>query len=262
MIFEVKNGSFGWTAENQVFCDVNFRIEEGEVLAILGPNGIGKTTLLRAALGFLKWTRGGSYIDGKNIEDMKPKDIWKGLAYVPQAKYPNFALTAIEMVVLGRNPHLKLLASPKEEDYHMAESVLNELGISKLRDVPVNRMSGGELQMVLIARALVSQPSLLILDEPESNLDFANQLKILNTIKTLALEHKISCMFNTHYPQHAFRIADRALLLGEGCKSLFGRVEDVLTTEHVRSFFKVESKLQEVVDGDDKWMTITPLHLT
>lgn len=261
MIFEVRKGGFAWDTGKTVFSDVSFEVEDGDVLAILGANGIGKTTLLRASMGFLKWTSGGSFLDGNDIAHMPPKMVWKNIAYVPQAKSPNFALTAIEMVVLGRNPHLKLLASPTDADYAFADSIMKSLGISHLRDSAVSRMSGGELQMVLIARALASEPHLLVLDEPESNLDFANQLKILNTIKKLAQEGGRSCIFNTHYPQHAYRIANKALLLGENGASLFGHVEDVLTEANVRKFFKVESALTRVVDGAESWMTITPLHL-
>lgn len=261
MIFDVRNGGFHWGEKNKVFTGINFSVKAGEVLAVLGPNGIGKTTLLRASVGFLKWTEGGSYIDGVDIRDVDQRKFWQGVSYVPQAKFPSFALSAIDMVVLGRNPHLRLLSAPKDSDYRMAENVLERLGIHHLKDTAVNKMSGGELQMVLIARALVSEPQLLILDEPESNLDFANQLRVLSVISELAEKDGISCIFNTHYPQHAYRIADKALLLGESGKSVFGNVEDVLTAENIRIYFAVESRLHRVVDGAESWMTITPLHL-
>ncbi|MDO4754223.1 MAG: ABC transporter ATP-binding protein [Bacillota bacterium] len=261
MKFEVRNGCFCWNAGRRVLSNVHFSVGEGEVLAVLGPNGIGKTTLLRASMGFLNWTDGGSYIDGRDIREFGQKELWKGISYVPQAKFPSFALTAIDMTVLGRNPYLRLLSSPGEEDYRMAESVLERLGISHLRDVAVNRMSGGELQMVLIARALVSEPRLLILDEPESNLDFANQLRILHVIRELAEKDGISCIFNTHYPQHAYRIAHKALLLGRDGRNIFGKVEEILTEQNIRDFFSVESRLHRVEDEAESWMTITPLHL-
>lgn len=262
MKFEVRGGGFSWNNSKEVFSNINFQIKEGEILAILGANGVGKTTLLRTSMSFLKWKKGGSFLNEKDIRLLSHKELWQNIAYVPQAKTPSFALSSIEMIVLGRNPHLKLLSSPQKKDYEMAENIMDLLDISYLKDTPVNRMSGGELQMVLIARALVSDPKLLVLDEPESNLDFANQLKILKCIKSLSLTKKISCIFNTHFPGHAYRIADYALLLGENGESRFGKVGNVLTEENIRHFFRVESRILEVENSPESIKTVIPLRLS
>ena len=189
MIIEVNNSSYGWLGRPALFEGVSLSLDRGEVLAILGPNGIGKTTLLKSLIGLIPWKKGATFVESKDIKSYKVSDLYKIISYVPQAKTPPFSLTAMEMILLGRNPHINIVSSPKQKDYEIAHQVIDRLGIEYLTDVKVNKMSGGELQMVLIARALVNKPKVLILDEPESNLDFRNQLKILNVIKYLSLIH-------------------------------------------------------------------------
>lgn len=261
MIIEVNNSSYGWLGRPALFEGVNLSLDRGEVLAILGPNGIGKTTLLKSLIGLIPWKKGATFVESKDIKSYKVSDLYKIISYVPQAKAPPFSLTAMEMILLGRNPHINIVSSPKQKDYEIAHQVIDRLGIEYLTDVKVNKMSGGELQMVLIARALVNKPKVLILDEPESNLDFRNQLKILNIIKYLAKEEKIACIFNTHYPQHAFRVADKALLLGRDKNYLFGEVNEILTKENIKKFFQVEVSVDEISANDMSLTTITPLYL-
>lgn len=165
------------------------------------------------------------------------------------------------MILLGRNPHLSTFALPKKEDEDIVYKVMEDLDIIDLKNTRVNKMSGGQLQMVLIARALVNRPQILILDEPESNLDFRNQLKILNTIKRFAGNSEITCIFNTHYPQHAYRIADKSLLFGDKNIYYYGEVEDVLTEKNIMNIFKVEISINDVLYKDESWKNITPLAL-
>lgn len=187
MKFEVKNGSFGYE-KRKILNNISFEVETGEVMSVLGSNGVGKTTLLKCMMGFLKWQSGRTYIDGRPLEEYPHKDVWKKIAYVPQAKGAAFAYSALDMVVLGRSAHIGTFKQPGQEDIEIALKAMDDIGIVHLKDKLCTRMSGGELQMVLIARALTVSPQMLVLDEPESNLDFKNQLIILDTIRKLSRE--------------------------------------------------------------------------
>ncbi|MDR1137574.1 MAG: ABC transporter ATP-binding protein, partial [Synergistaceae bacterium] len=202
MIFSVERASFSYPRGRRILKDINFGIRPGQILSVLGPNGAGKTTLLKCMMGLLKWGEGASAIDGIPIDRINYRELWKKIAYVPQAKYSALSFTAEEMVVIGRNAHLGTFGQPGADDYRYAAQALDEVGAGRLKDKLCGEISGGELQMVLIARALAAHPSMLVLDEPESNLDFKNQLIILETIERLARERNISCVFNTHYPAH------------------------------------------------------------
>ena len=193
-----------------------------------------------------KWTKGHTKIDGEKIEDMSPQKLWKKIAYVPQAKNSALSYTTEEMVLLGRSAHISLLSQPTKEDKAIANQAMEDVGITHLKGRLCNQISGGELQMVLIARALTTDPKLLILDEPESNLDFKNQLIILNTIQRLSRESGISCIFNTHYPAHALKISSHALILSKDGKTRFGQVDEVVTSNIMKDSFGVDVHISDI----------------
>ncbi len=244
MRLSVENGSFYFKKQIPVFENINFTVDSGEILAILGPNGAGKTTMLRCITGMLRWKDGRSLLDEESIASMQPKKLWSNLAYVPQAKTVSSAYTVLEMVLLGRSSHLNVFEAPKSADIEMAEQVLKDLGIAHLKDQKCSEISGGELQMVLIARAYVSEPKVLVLDEPESNLDFKNQLVVLDTMSRLAAQG-MTCIFNTHYPAHALQRAHKALMLSKENDYIFGETKAVVTEENIQKFFGVEAKISE-----------------
>lgn len=258
MILEVKNGTFGYAKNSPVLQDISFSLSSGQITAVLGPNGAGKTTLLRAALGSLKWQKGGSYLDGKSIRSIPAREFFSHVAYVPQARGSSLPYTVLETVLLGRTGRLDVFSRPKDRDVAIAEEVLQELGISHLSPKRCSELSGGELQLVLIARALAQAPSLLILDEPESNLDFKNQLIVLDTMSSLK-KKGIGCLFNTHYPAHALQRADTALLLNAGGEYLFGDTEDVVTEENLRKYFGVEAAIRRLQTGHGEILDVVPV---
>ena len=215
MNLTVQNGCFYYQKDTPIFQDIHFSVDSGEILAILGPNGAGKTTLLRCITGMLKWRSGQSLLDGQPIHAMPAKKLWRKMAYVPQARSAASAYTAFETVLLGRSSHLGVFASPGKEDLEKAREVMSLLGIEHLMEKRCSAISGGELQMVLIARALAAEPEVLILDEPESNLDFRNQLIVLDAMTKLA-QNGMTCIFNTHYPAHALQRSDKSLILSRG----------------------------------------------
>jgi iron complex transport system ATP-binding protein len=260
MIFSVKDGHFGYTSTN-ILNNINFQVNDGEILAILGPNGVGKTTLLRATMGFLKWKPGATMINGTDIREMKTQDVWKKVAYVPQAKQSVFSYSVEEMVLFGRCPHVGTFNQPKATDMALVEQAIESVGIGYLKGKKINQISGGELQMVLIARALATEPEMLILDEPESNLDFKNQLIILDTIQHLSSERGISCVFNTHYPAHALKIAHKALILNKNGTVLFGKAKEVITKENMQTSFGVNVDIHDFEAENRVFKSVTAISL-
>jgi iron complex transport system ATP-binding protein len=259
VIFSVEEGSFGYRHGARVLDAISFTVEPGQVLAVLGPNGSGKTTLLKCMMGLLNWNRGLSLIDGTPLSRIHYREVWQKIAYVPQAKNSVFSFTAEDMVVMGRSAHIGAFRQPGAADYGHARRAMETVGIYHLREKLCSEMSGGELQMVLIARALAAQPSMLVLDEPESNLDFRNQLVILETIEALARNQHISCVFNTHYPSHALKIASHALLLTREGGSRFGPAWKIINEENMRRAFEVNVHINEVRIEEKSYMSVLAL---
>lgn len=261
MMLRIENGSFSYQKGVTIFENINFEVHAGEILAILGPNGAGKTTMLRCIMGMLKWKQGQSLLDGENIATMPAKKLWSKMAYVPQAKSVSSAYTAFEMVLLGRSSHMNTFSAPKKEDIKKAEEVMALLGITYLADKKCSAMSGGELQMVLIARALAADPEVLILDEPESNLDFKNQLVVLNAMSTLA-EKGMTCVFNTHYPAHALQRAHKALILSKGGDYVFGETATVVNEENIQKAFGVHAIIGEIETKENILKDVLPVGIS
>ena len=202
----VDDGTFRYPgAPAPILEHIGVEVGDRELLAILGPNGAGKTTLLRTMLGLQKWESGATLLDGVDLAALSPREVGRRIAYVPQARNSNATgLTGLDMVMLGRSPHLPLLAQPGPREREMAEEALAGIGAEALALMPCRTMSGGQFQMVLIARALVAEPEVLVLDEPETGLDFHNQLIVLDLLRTLIRERGLSVIMNTHYPAHAW----------------------------------------------------------
>lgn len=260
MRLRVEQGTFFYKKNVPIFENIDFEVDSGEILAILGPNGAGKTTMLRCITGMLKWKEGKSLLDEENIAAMPPRTLWSKMAYVPQAKAVSSAYTALEMVLLGRSSRLNLFEAPKQADVEKALEVLRFLGIEHLADKKCSEVSGGELQMILIARALASEPKVLILDEPESNLDFKNQLVVLDAMSNLAAKG-MTCIFNTHYPAHALQRAQKSLILSKGGAYVFGDTVSVVTEEHIREAFGVDAVIGEIETPGNLLKNVVPVHI-
>ena len=244
-LLRIESGSFAYKSGPQILKDINIEAEPGEILAVLGPNGAGKTTLLRCMMDMLHWQSGRSLLDGEDIRSIPASKLWRRMAYVPQARSAAVSYTAFQTVLLGRSSRIGAFSAPSAEDMKTAERVMERLGISHLADKPCYAISGGELQMVLIARAMAAEPEILVLDEPESNLDFKNQLIVLDAMTALAAEG-VACIFNTHYPAHALQRAGKALMLSKDGRSTFGDTTGVVTEENIRHAFGVDALIGEV----------------
>lgn len=258
---EVKDAGFYYDKNHVLFNNLSFCLDQGQVLSILGPNGVGKTSLIRCICDFEKWKLGKSFMDGKDISNISRRDLWSKISYVPQKRSFSFEYSGIDMVVLGLASKLGPFAKPCVKEYEKAEYLMDSLAIEDLKDKSCSVMSGGELQMVLIARALISDPSLIILDEPESGLDFKNQLKIISLIKKLSKVDKISIIINTHYPAHALEIADKCLILMKDARYKIGKTSDIICKENIREAFGVEVILEKIKKDEKYYNTIIPLSI-
>ena len=261
MILSVRDGSFGYGGGPLLFDGVSFDMSKGDVLAILGPNGAGKTTFLRCMMGLLKWCAGATILNGTPLDKIPHRERWKTVGYVPQARGRAAAYTARDMVLLGRGAFVGTLSTPKARDVEIAEKAMRTVGVTHLGERMCTQLSGGELQMVLIARAIAAEPEVMVLDEPESNLDFKNQLLILDLIKHLARERGIACILNTHYPEHALRIANKALLLKRGAGHVYGGAEEVITEDSLKTLFDVNVKIGDIRADLNDYKVVLPISI-
>lgn len=259
MILEIKNLTFSYD-KHIVFKDLSFKLESPDVLSILGPNGIGKTTLIKCLLGIKKKTSGEILIDGKEIDEFNKKDFYSFVAYLKQGGKETSIYTVLDTVLLGLASQINPLLKPKDSDIEKVEAILKELGINHLKDKYVSKLSGGEAQMVFMARALIREPEILILDEPESNLDYRNQLLMLDTIERLKSRGKL-IIFNTHYPEHALRYSNKVLLLNKNYQYKFGNTSDIITKENIEATYKIKAAVGELKDGDTIYRDIIPLSI-
>lgn len=212
--------------ERWLFRGLDLALQPGRIGAVLGPNGVGKTTLLRTLLGRRRPDEGGV---------VRPSP----LGYVPQRSETAFAYRALDMVVMGRARHIGRLSSPGSLDRTIARAALDRVGIVHLALRTFDTLSGGERQLVLIARALASEPSVLLLDEPASALDLKNQARLLALLGTLGEGGERTILFTTHDPNHALAAADDALLMMPHGEALFGAVEDVITPDALERLYGV-----------------------
>ena len=266
MKIEVREGNFYYAKKKEVKpfiyeSNISFTLEPGKIMAILGPNGAGKTTLLKCITGLHDWRVGETLIDDVPLQKVSQKELWKKIGYVPQAHKMVFGFSIEDLVVMGRAPYIGSLSKPRKEDYEKAHEALNEVGIVHLAKKSCNEVSGGELQLALIARTLVSNPEILILDEPESHLDVQKQVVILETLKRLSKEHNISCIINTHYPNHAFYLADQVLMIAKEKKAVIGAVHEVMTESRMKEYFNIELRKLIFEEADLLFETMVPLAL-
>ena len=224
-----------------VLKDVNFAVESGEFLGILGPNGSGKTTLLKSISRVLQPQKGVILIDEKNIYKMKSVDVAKQLAVVPQSTPVTFDFTALEVVLMGRNPHMPRFKMESKDDLAIASNSMKLTRTWEFADRPVTELSGGEIQRVIIARALTQEPKILLLDEPTTHLDICNQLEIMDLIKQLCKTKKLLIVAVFHDFNLAARYCDSIILLKKGKIVAVGKSDETLTAENVKEVFSVDT---------------------
>lgn len=235
-MIEVANLHFAYHAGKEVLKGVDFAIDDGETLCLLGSNGTGKTTLLRCLLGFMKPQSGEIKVEGRSITSLSAKQRAHYMAYVPQSSNLAFPYRAFEVVLMGRVSHLAPGASHSTEDKDVAYEALSRLQINHLANRRYQELSGGEKQMVLVARALAQESKILVMDEPTANLDYHNQVKILTAVKYLAAQG-FSILMTSHYPDHAFLACSSVVLMKEGRIQACGKPDEVVTSERLTDLY-------------------------
>ena len=242
MVLDVKNISFSYDGD-LIFENISFSIEKGDVLCILGPNGTGKTTLIKCLNNIHKADSGEILVNGENIENLSFAQISRHIGYIPQSHVPTFPFSVFDVVLMGRAPYLNLTDNPKDEDRQIALNALKTLGIEDLKDKEYTNLSGGERQLVFLARILCQQPDILILDEPTSHLDFGNQIKLLEIIDNLA-KAGLSVIMSSHFPDHAFLSSTKVAIMKNKSFIDFGKPEDVVTEENLKKACSFKDKFK------------------
>lgn len=232
---EVRYGS------TRVLEDIAMDVEEGEVVTVLGPNGSGKTTLLKTIDGIVKPVRGSIYIDTKNALSMKRREIARLIGLVPQRVNIYHGVKVFEFVLTGRRPHTDYL--PSKKDIEITLEYMKALEIDHLASRDITELSGGELQRALIARALVAEPRILLLDEPTSNLDVKYQLSILDFIHWFSKTKKVTVIMSLHDLTQAYRYSDKTVLLKNGRIHAMGETVKTLTPETIFEVYGVKTKI-------------------
>lgn len=247
MKLEISNATCGY-GPHEILKGVNLSVESGQIVCLLGKNGSGKTTLFKSMLNLLPLLEGEILIDGKDTRKIGRREFARRIAYVPQARSLPFTFTVLDVVLFGRTAYLSTFASPGKKDRMIAEEVLEQLQISHLRNRVFTHLSGGEQQMVIIARALAQQPSFLMMDEPTSNLDFGNQIQVISRICRLKSD-SLGIIMSTHSPDHAFMSDADVVVVHDGKIWKNGPCHEVLSEEALKMVYGIDVKIASVDGG-------------
>ena len=243
MIYEVNDLTFSYpSTQRKVLDSISLSLHKGEILCILGPNGAGKTTLLNCMAGLLKPQSGSIRLCGRQLSDMKEKEIAALVGFVPQLHTPSFDYRVLDFVLMGRAPKTGKFSRPSAADEALCMDVLRSMGIDHLAEKSYLNLSGGERQQLLIARAIVQEPEVILFDEPTAHLDFGNQQRVLQRVRQMAKDG-FSVVITTHNPDHALLLGDQAVIVTRDGKVLQGTSEEILTEEMLKDVYGIDLKL-------------------
>ena len=241
-MIEIRNLKFGYKDKN-ILNGISFSIKKGDTLSILGANGSGKSTLLRIMLGFLKF-EGTVNICGKSVRSYEKKELARLIAYVPQTHAPSYEYSVFDIVLMGALCRTSLFSNFSLADKKLAEYALERMGILELKDELYTRISGGQRQLAYIARTLVQGAKVIFMDEPTTGLDFGNQIKLLEMIKTLK-DDGYTFVQTTHYPRHAKFVSNLVLFLKDGKILDFGKCDELINPSNIDKIYGIDYQKYE-----------------
>lgn len=246
MSIKVENICFSY-GKHPIIKDLSFRISSGEMVCVLGPNGVGKSTLFRILLRLLHQSSGKVMISERDTGGLSVKEMAKLAAYIPQSHEISFSYKVIDMVLMGTTVKTGWSSQPDARQYELAEQKLIQLGIQDLKERDFDKISGGERQLVLIARALAQETKVLIMDEPTANLDYGNQVKVLTQIKNLA-GSGYTILQATHQPEQAFLFADKVIAMKDGQLYAYGSPNEIIDKSFIKQLYGIDVEMQSVHD--------------
>ena len=247
MSLEARHVRFSYVKDRPVLQDVSFRIEDGQMVCLLGANGIGKSTLFKTILRILPGYEGEILINEQSTSKLSIADMAKRIAYIPQSSPPTFNYSVFDMVLMGTTAGLSALSSPGKRQKELAEAAMDRLSIGHLKDRGFAEISGGERQLALIARALAQETSVLIMDEPTANLDYGNATRVLEQIRQLAGKG-YTILQATHQPDQAFLFADEVISLKDGRITAQGPPKDTITSAFINDLYGVKVEVKSLYD--------------
>ncbi len=248
MILELNNLTCGYD-KNPVIRNVNETIHPGEICCILGENGVGKSTLFKTILKLIPPVAGDVSIDGDRISTWSHKRLATKLAYVAQSHTPPFPYSVEEVITMGRMGKMGPFATPSQKDKEIVDEIIKEMDIEFLRNEAYTHISGGERQLVMIAKALAQEPECLVLDEPTANLDYGNKVIVLNTIKHLA-ENGLSIILTTHDPEQALLLNAKTLILFKNEPPISGPANEVVNERTLKLAYNANIRVVEIIDDN------------
>jgi len=221
---------------------ISFKAEKGGLTTILGPNGSGKTTFFKCISGLWRYYKGEVKVDGVSIDKLSYKKSAKLFSVVPQEHEPPFPYSVFDVVLMGRASYIGVFSSPGKKDYEKVEEALETVGIKHLKNIPYTKISGGERQLTLIARAIAQEAPVMLLDEPTSHLDFKNQINILKKIKEIANIKGLTVLMTLHDPNLAGLFSDKVVVINSGSKVAEGLPEDIITEDLIKRVYDIDVK--------------------
>lgn len=248
MKLQARSLSFSYIKSVPVLQNISFALEEGELLSVLGPNGAGKSTLFRCILGLVTGYTGEILLNEIDLHTLSPGARARAMAYIPQLHTPVFGYTALDTVLMGLSRFISPLSQPGRSQRDKAMEALALLGLEPLAQRNFTRLSGGEQQLVLIARAIAQDASILIMDEPTASLDYGNQYLVLEQVKQLS-QRGYSVLLSTHNPQHALTFADRLLALEGNRVAALGPCRQAMTPALLERLYHMEARIVETEQG-------------
>lgn len=251
VVAEIREAAFSYE-KHPVFDDISFDVKRGEILCLMGRNGCGKSTLIDCMLGIHTLQKGGIYVEGREVSSYKTQELAQKMAYVPQVHDRSFPYKTRQVVLMGRTAYVGGFGTPDEEDKQIAKRIMEQVGIAHLADRPYTQISGGEMQMVMLARALTQESPFILMDEPTAHLDLSNEMLFLEIVADFIGKEEKTVLMATHSPNQAFFLEMlglnvRVALMNQGRLVAVGPPKDVLTAEMIAEVYQVEGKI--LLDG-------------